>query len=841
VRPANAFFLFRVRLRSRAIQELLAVTGIAVGVGLIFAALVASTSMTGSVRQLNDSVVGNATLQLAQRGTGGFDESIVDDVRRIDGVETAAPMIDAQANVLGPNGRESVLLVGGDSAFTRLDGKLLRHVGDNDFGVSNTIGLPAPLADTIGLAFAQDLRIEINSRIVRAKLGARLDAAEIGPLVHHPVAIAGLPVAQRISGMDGRITRVLIETEPGRDRDVAVALRRLAGDRLAVTSADAEVDVFARAAYPSNQATALFSFIAALVGFLFAFSAVLLTVPQRRRFITDIRMAGHSSSAVFQLLLLDALALGAAGAILGLLIGDQLSRHLFDTTPVDLAAAFAIGSQRIVTWRSAGIAGCAGLGAACVAVFLPLRDTLVYRPNRRRRHSAARDRRFDILAAIAGLACLGLVTVLVATASSAAVPAIATLTVALLLMLPLLLRLMTLCLARTTRSIRSVVPTIALQELGSSDAKARTLALAATGAIAVFATVAVGGAHADLVRGLDAAGRDVDQNADIWITFDGKTSILATTPFDEPRQIAARIRRFPEIRTARPYHGGFLDIGDRRAWIVAPPQTAAHPIPPTQVIDGDPDMANRRMRDGGWIALSRALADDLDAKLGDRVRLPSAVPSTFRVAAITTNLGWAPGAIVLNARDYARAWDSHAATAIHVDVRPGASANRVVSMIEQAIGPDSPMRVETARERVQRHRDMVREGLAPAIQISALVLISAVLAMACTMGGMIWQRRRTFAALKVQGFSERELWSALLVESTILLGTASLAGAVLGLYGQVLMSRALESITGFPVLYSVGLLIAAGILGIATLVAVAMLAIPGWLAVRVRPQRGLAR
>ena len=112
--------------------------------------------------------------------------------------------------------------------------------------------------------------------------------------------------------------------------------------------------------------------------------------------------------------------------------------------------------------------------------------------------------------------------------------------------------------------------------------------------------------------------------------------------------------------------------------------------------------------------------------------------------------------------------------------------------------------------------------------------------MVVTMGGMIWQRRRTFAAMKVQGCSQRELWSALIVESTVLLGTASLAGAVFGLYGQVLLSRALEAITGFPVFYSTGALVALGVLGVATLVAVTMLAIPGWLAVRVRAQR-LAR
>jgi putative ABC transport system permease protein len=112
------------------------------------------------------------------------------------------------------------------------------------------------------------------------------------------------------------------------------------------------------------------------------------------------------------------------------------------------------------------------------------------------------------------------------------------------------------------------------------------------------------------------------------------------------------------------------------------------------------------------------------------------------------------------------------------------------------------------------------------------------LAMAAAMGGMIWQRRPSLAALKVHGYPEPELWRALLLESGLLLGAGCLVGAVFGLYGQVLLSRALETITGFPVFYSAAGLVALAILALVTAVAVAMLAIPGWLAVRVAASPG---
>ena len=48
---------------------------------------------------------------------------------------------------------------------------------------------------------------------------------------------------------------------------------------------------------------------------------------------------------------------------------------------------------------------------------------------------------------------------------------------------------------------------------------------------------------------------------------------------------------------------------------------------------------------------------------------------TFRVAALSTNIGWAPGAIIMNATDYAHAWGSQDASAYGVLLAPGVAAD----------------------------------------------------------------------------------------------------------------------------------------------------------------------
>jgi putative ABC transport system permease protein len=832
---ASLIHLYRVRLRSRLVQELLALAGIAVGVALVFAALVANTSLTGSVRQLTSGIVGQTRYQLAARSLEGFDQRLLADVQRLPGVKAAAPILEAQANVIGPRGRRSVLFVGGDPRFARLGGVLLRHFTAAQLGHQQGLALPAPMATALGVSLGDPVRVQIDTSTVPVLLGAELQQSDIGALVHSPVAIAPLPFAQRISGMTGRLTRIFVAPEPGHDRQVEAGLQRLAAGRLNVRAAGNDVAVFAQAAYPTNQSTALFSVFSALVGFLFAFSAVLLTVPQRRRLIADLRIAGHEPWVLVELLLFDALVLGSAGALLGLGLGDQVSRHLFGAVPGYLAYAFAIGSQRIVSWQSIAIAGGAGIVAACVAVLAPLRDILS-------RHAAADERagasgRSPWVAA-AGIACLVTTTVIVIAAPRAALAGLIALTLALLLLLPTLLRLITHGFELLTRALRTPVPTLAILELRSGAARMRTIALAATGAVAVFATVSIAGAHADLQRGLDASATEIDSNADVWATFPGTSNAFAVTPFVVPRATIVALDRLPDVRAVRIYRGSFLNVGDHRAWVQAPPPSAPSPIPPTQLRHGDLALATARIREGGWAVLSEAIASAQGVGIGDRVTLPTPVPTPLRVAAISTNLGWPPGAIILNADDYARAWGSTAPSALQIGIASGASENRVAAAVKRTLGPTLPANVETRHERIDRHYAASREGLSRLTQISALVLISAMLAMAAAMGGMIWQRRPSLAALKVHGFPEAELWRALLLESGLLLGTGCLIGAVFGLYGQVLLSRALQAITGFPVFYSTAGLIAVGILALVTVVAVAMLAIPGWLAVRVRPAPG---
>ena len=833
--------IYRARLRVRAVlvQELLAVLGIAVGVALLFASQVASTSLNGSIAELSRDLVGNMQLQLQARGPQGFDKGLLHSVRQIPGVTQALPVLQEQADVIGPRGREAVTLLGAAPSFAHSGGPLLRRFSTAQLANQQELGLPAPVAQTIGAESLLPIEIQVGTKISSTLLGATLQEGDIGALVNSPVAIAPVAYAERLSGTVGKVSRIFVKTAPGREAEVRAALTELAAGTLNVEPADFDSVLFAKAAAPANQSAELFSAISALVGFMFAFNALLITAGLRRELVGELRRHGATRSMTIGTLLFDALVLGVCGCALGLILGDALSAALFASNPGYLSYAFPVGSQRIVTSRSVGIAVAAGLLAAAIGVLAPLRSALS-RPLRRSTQIEAltgppggTQRKMTDPAPAAGLACLIATTAILTFDPAGAVIGSLTLLAALLLLLATLFDAVLAGFERLGRRLPSAASSLAAIELRTPATRTRSLAIAATGAVAVFGSVAIGGARANLQTGLDRTAKDMNRVTDVWVSVTGAANTLGTTPF----QIASALRlaRLPGVRSLSIYRGGFLDIGDRRAWVIAPPRGSPAPIPASQLLEGDLQSADARLRAGGWAVISKAIADERHLRIGSSFLLPSPRPIALRVAALSTNIGWPPGAVILGSADYARAWNSAEASAYNIDLAPNVSPAQGVAEVRRALGPGSGLSVQTAGQRELEWRSSSHEGLARLSQISTLVLIAAALAMAGAMAAMIWQRRRQLAYLKRQGYRRGVLWRGLLCESAVLVLAGCSIGALFGLYGQVLLSHALARVTGFPVVFSVGVTVAVLSVALVSLAAAAIVAVPGYLAAGARP------
>jgi putative ABC transport system permease protein len=831
MRPGGILHLYRMRLRSGLLQEAFAVIGIAIGVGLLFASQVANTSLEGSVAGLTSGIVGDARLQLQARGPNGFPEALLGEVQRLGGVRSAAPLLDEPASVSGPKGRESVELIGADPRFIRFSGSLLQHFRVRTLEHLHGIALPLPIVQRLGAKTLEVPNLEIGGRSIPVLLGVTLKENEIGALVGSPVALAPLAFAQELSKMRGRITRIFVAPLPGREAEVRAGLERIAAGRLNVEAADNDAKLFDNAAWTSDRSTTAFAVISALVGFVFAFNAMLLTVPARRALIVDLRSDGYSPRAIIEILMFDALVLAVIASALGLAIGDEVSLRLFGGTPSYLSFAFPVGSQRIVDWVSFAVAIAGGMVAAFGGVLIPLRD-LFRRPQSKRRRGGRVSLDKARALVLAGLACLGFTTGILVLEPQDSVLGIVVLTASLLLLAPMLLAGVLALVERASEGMRVRAPVLAVAELRSSWA--RTIGIAATGALAVFGTVALQGTHRNVLAGAYRSGHDVASPAAIWVLPPGISNLFDTTPFEADR--VGLLSHLAGVRAVGVYRGGFLDWGNRRVLIGAQPRAQPQMIYPQQLLEGNLRTADREVRAGGWAVISQAIAQEHDLHINEAFVLPSPTPTTLRVAALSTNIDWPSGAILINAEEYARAWQSNQAGAYELSLLGGASATTVAREVRTALGSGTGLVAQTAARREALSGATARQGLSRLSQIAALVSIAAVLAMAAAIANMIYQRRIRLRRLKLDGLSTLEVYRSLLLESALVAGTGCAIGAIFGIYGELLISHALATVTGFPIVFTAA---GAGVVvqsfAVVSGVAVLITAVPGYLFARVEP------
>jgi putative ABC transport system permease protein len=269
--------------------------------------------------------------------------------------------------------------------------------------------------------------------------------------------------------------------------------------------------------------------------------------------------------------------------------------------------------------------------------------------------------------------------------------------------------------------------------------------------------------------------------------------------------------------------------------VIAPPTEATPLLPASQIVAGDLAQASRRVRAGGWVVLSQALADEHHLQIGQRITLPTPAPATVRVAAFSTNIGWAPGAMIISAGEYARLWGSADASAYNILLDAKTPAAEAARKIRAALGASSGLAVQTATAHAAEQNALSRQGLERLTQIATLILAVAVLAMGAAIGNLLWQRRPRLAKLKLEGFPRGELWRTVLVESLLLLTVGCATGALFGLYGQQLLDRALANVINFPVVYSVAGVSAMLSALIVSAAAAAIVAIPGYAAAGVAP------
>ncbi|MGA9313866.1 MAG: hypothetical protein WBV77_04455, partial [Solirubrobacteraceae bacterium] len=159
VRVDMLLYLYRRRLRAHPVAELLAGSGVAIGVALVFGVLLANASLTSSAGRLIHGLTGSARYELVARSSQGFNEGLVAKVGEMEGVQVAAPVLRENVTLGGPQGQRAVQLIGVTPSIEALGGVATQELGAATVLLKGGLGLPSGVASALDAQPGQVLRL----------------------------------------------------------------------------------------------------------------------------------------------------------------------------------------------------------------------------------------------------------------------------------------------------------------------------------------------------------------------------------------------------------------------------------------------------------------------------------------------------------------------------------------------------------------------------------------------------------------------------------------------------------------------------------------------------------
>jgi putative ABC transport system permease protein len=417
-------------LLARPLRTALAIAGVALGVAVVTATLVAGASSEAALRSATADLLGAADVRLRAFDDAGFRPRTVQAVRALDGVEAAAAVSERRLTVStepGPDEEVFTLTVYGvdpdvEPAIRPTElvaGRALATDGSPDALVA------ASWAAQHGLGLGDELRLTgrrpdqppleivgiLEDRGLAATAGGDVlviaretfDAAyeSPAPIRYLDVDLAGDDPEAELAGVVGALTEpYVIETPADAARGLAAAQTGFVGVALLV------------------------GLVALVVGAFLVANTLAMLLGERVRELGLLRAAGTTARQVLGLVLRQALAIGIIGSLVGIGLGIALGSMMIgflDATRAILVEGLTlpIGGLLVAFVLGLVVTLIGALVPAVRAARLAPLDAL--RPSRRPDRSLL-DRARPIVYAELGVVVLGIVTLLLGGTEAAFLP-----------------------------------------------------------------------------------------------------------------------------------------------------------------------------------------------------------------------------------------------------------------------------------------------------------------------------------------------------------------------------------------------------------------------------------
>jgi putative ABC transport system permease protein len=640
------------------------------------------------------------------------------------------------------------------------------------------------------------------------------------------IAQVTLPVAQRLTDKQGRFDQISVAADEGVS---ATTLKRRierkmpAGVRVetAQENADRSSDEIRKGLGFLQTFLLVFGFIAVFVGSFLIFNTFSITVAQRISEFGMLRTLGASRPQILTTVMVEALAIGLLGAVLGIGGGFLIAaaiNALFEAFGIDLPTTGLVMETRTVV-----VALLVGVLVTLVASLVPaLRSTRVppiaalhsFRPAPTRRRRLV----YLVLSVLLGAAGLGMVLLGLFGSGSSGTRAglmgagAVAVVFAVSLFSPRLVPPLAAVAGWPLERMRRLTGRLARENAERNPSRTAVTAAALMIGVTLVAFVTV------FAAGLKSTvAQVVDEN------FAGGLVIQNTDGFSPiPNGTAKAAERVPGVQLVATIRGAEAKVLEGRS---AGAKTRVNA--PTPDIG---ETVNIEWKQGGPSTLRNLgddeaiVADDFagshDLEVGDRFRLltQTGARPRFRVAGEFDSKLGVLGNVLVTQRVMARDFDQTQDLNDFVKLAEGANADQVQALLSKGVELAFPVaEVLNQQELKESREEQINQLVMLVYALLVFAILISLFGIVNTLALSIHERTRELGMLRAIGMSRRQVRTMIRYEAVITALIGGILGLVLGLIFATLIAQPLkdEGFTlSYPVVSLVVLLVLAGLAGV---------------------------
>jgi putative ABC transport system permease protein len=181
------------------------------------------------------------------------------------------------------------------------------------------------------------------------------------------------------------------------------------------------------------------------------------------------------------------------------------------------------------------------------------------------------------------------------------------------------------------------------------------------------------------------------------------------------------------------------------------------------------------------VVVSESFAVKFDMRVGDAVELPTARGiERFPITGIYRDYSNDRGVVVMDRAAFIHAFSDDAINTVVIYLRKGVSIDQARARLEAEFGPKYHAFTVTNREIRTEVMRIFDQTFIITYALLAIALIVAVLGIVNTLAALILERTHEIAMLRIIGFTVGEVRRMILLESSILGLTSTVAGIAMG-------------------------------------------------------------